>query len=342
MFTSNRADMTRDLANRSSCVRLLKQPDGHDFPRYSEGDVLAHVRANQPRYLGAVFAVIRAWHTAGKPRTNETRHDFKAWVQILDWIVQELLHSNPIMDGHRETQKRMTNPALNWIRDVALAVVRCGRSGEWMIAHELMEVVHADGTVEVPSLSDGDSFDDDDVSKKVLQQVGKKMKRCFADADSVTIDRVIVNREQYFDGHGQRYRYQVVEAAELEAKLPIFPPDQNDDSVRNDADDQVQIDGSPDGSPDAPLIDPLMNSRHSLDSPNTSIPLIENSHSLSHRGSIGNHQRIRGNQGASGECQHEFTNGEPDPTLEGYTKYTCVHCGKFGRYESPRKEPVAA
>ena len=55
-LTSNRADITIDLANRSSCVRILKQPDGFRFRKYPEGDLLDHVRANQPRYLGAVFS----------------------------------------------------------------------------------------------------------------------------------------------------------------------------------------------------------------------------------------------------------------------------------------------
>ncbi len=78
-FTSNKADITIDLANRSSCVRILKQPDGYRFREYPEGGILDHVRANQPLYLGAVFAVVKAWHVAGKPHTDTTGHDFRAW-----------------------------------------------------------------------------------------------------------------------------------------------------------------------------------------------------------------------------------------------------------------------
>jgi hypothetical protein len=161
MLTSNKADMTIDLANRSSCVRILKQPDGYQFREYPEGDVLAHVRANQPRYLGAVFAVIRAWHAAGKPRTRETRHDFRAWCQTLDWIVQNVLEAPPIMDGHRETQARMTNPALNWLRDVALAAVRQHRKGVWLIANDVLNVLEADGTLEIPGFKDGCNLEDE-------------------------------------------------------------------------------------------------------------------------------------------------------------------------------------
>jgi len=82
-MTSNKADVTIDLANRSSCVRILKQEEGHLFREYPEGNLLQHVQANQPKYLGAVFAIVRAWHAAGKPRTRETRHDFRPWAQTL-------------------------------------------------------------------------------------------------------------------------------------------------------------------------------------------------------------------------------------------------------------------
>ena len=134
MLTSNEAELTVDLANRSSIVRILKQAAGYRFRRYPEGDILNHIRANQPRYLGAVFAVIGAWHAAGKPRTEETRHDFRDWAQVLDWIVQNLLGAAPLMNGHHETQIRMTSPWLNWLRDVALAVAASRRTNQWLIA----------------------------------------------------------------------------------------------------------------------------------------------------------------------------------------------------------------
>jgi len=72
-LTSNKADITTD------CVRILKQPEGYRFRSYGEGDVLDHVRANQPAYLGAVFAIAKVWHAAGRPRTNATGHDFRPW-----------------------------------------------------------------------------------------------------------------------------------------------------------------------------------------------------------------------------------------------------------------------
>ena len=74
MMTSNKAEITPDLANRSSCERVLKQAADYYFKEFPEGDILDHVRANPSRYLEAVFAVVRAWYEEEKPRTRETRH----------------------------------------------------------------------------------------------------------------------------------------------------------------------------------------------------------------------------------------------------------------------------
>ncbi len=55
-LTSNRSELTPDLANRASPVLLRKQAEGHEFKTYPDGaDILEHVRRNQGRYLGAVF-----------------------------------------------------------------------------------------------------------------------------------------------------------------------------------------------------------------------------------------------------------------------------------------------
>ena len=159
------------ITKLSSCVRLLKQPNGHEFRSYPEGDLLAHVRKDQSRFLGAVLAVVRGWHARGKPRSKETRHDFRGWVQVLDWIVQHLLGGVPLMDGHRETQQRTTNRAMNWLRDLALAVVCQGCADKWLIAKDLLEIIDADGSVEIPGLKDGDVADD------AVQQLGASTDR---------------------------------------------------------------------------------------------------------------------------------------------------------------------
>lgn len=211
-LTSNRAEITPDLANRSSCVRILKQPDGYRFREYPEGDILDHVRAQQPRYLGAVFAVVRAWHEAGKPRTNETRHDFRPWARTLDWIVQNIFHAGPLLDGHRETQVRMATPALNWLRDVALAVRDAGQLDVWLRAAQLVEVLVA-SAVDLPGLAEGGDMEDEEVRKKVLQAVGRRLAQCFRREHTVVIDGIEVERREQADPDHRRinreYRFRM-------------------------------------------------------------------------------------------------------------------------------------
>src|SRR5262249_37307445 len=121
MLTSNEAQTTPDLANRSIITRIRKQPRNFEFAHYEEGDLLAHVRENVDDYLSAIYTVLCAWHREGKPRTRETRHDFREWTQTLDWIVQRIFKCAPLMDGHLEEQSRISNPELGWLRKVAFA-----------------------------------------------------------------------------------------------------------------------------------------------------------------------------------------------------------------------------
>jgi hypothetical protein len=275
MFTSNKADITVDLANRASCVRLLKQDSGYRFPTYPEGDVLSHVRANQPRYLGAVFAVLRHWHAAGKPRTTESRHDFRAWAQVLDWIVQEVFHLAPLLDGHSETQQRMTNPAMNWLRDVALAVIRHKRHGQTLIANDLVEILEAEEALEIPGLKKDASLDDDRVRKQVWQQIGRRLKSCFGEKDCLQIDGLQILRHQFDDERGhQRLAYQVVPISADE-----LSPDQHPAEGASGGNNGQELASGPsgtlppDGSPDLPLIVPLDKSRVSPDAADTSLML---------------------------------------------------------------------
>jgi len=224
MLTSNKASITPDLANRSSCVRILKQAPGHQFKGYSEGDILQHVAANQPRYLGAVFAVVRAWFEAGRPRTRETRHDFRPWAQTLDWIVQNVLRAGPLLDGHRETQVRMATPVLNWLRDVALAVRRAGQLGVWLRASTLVDLLADTPSVETPGLPEGGDVTDEVIRKKVLQAMGRKLSLCFGGESAVAIDDMRIARQETADALARpvkEYRFTVAEHAP--DRLPYAP-----------------------------------------------------------------------------------------------------------------------
>ena len=198
MMTSNKAEITPDLAKRSSCTRLLKQESDYQFIDYPEGDILEHVRENQPLYLGCVFSVVREWHRQGQRRTTDTRHDFKAWARTLDWIVQELFQAAPLLDGHQQTQQRMTNPALNWLRDLALVVIQTGQDDNWLRAHELIDIIDGSG-VEIPGVAEDADLGDDEIRHKALLSVGRKMGKCFCTDDRTEIDNMIVDRREGLD-----------------------------------------------------------------------------------------------------------------------------------------------
>jgi hypothetical protein len=185
-LTSNGFDATKDLANRVSIVRILKQPEGYAFKTYPEGDLLRHVEACQPFYLGCVFALIRAWLSAGKPKTDEARHDFREWAQSLDWIVQKLCYMSPLMDGHRSAQERVSDPDLTWLRQVAITATSNLEleSGE-LKALGIYELCVKAG-IEIPRTQNKD---------EALQRIGTIMEKLFRDkSDCLTVDQYCVRR----------------------------------------------------------------------------------------------------------------------------------------------------
>jgi hypothetical protein len=178
-MSSNGMEATRDLANRASICRMRKRPG------FQYRDTLAELQRRQPYFLGAVFSLVAEWVASGKPRTKDCRHDFREWNQILDWIVRNLVGCAPLMEGHEDAQERVSNPALSWLRSVALAVEAENRLGLPLIASELVEVcdLHA---VAIP----GDPADEN----RSACQVGKLCKQLFRDGDALDVDSFTVNR----------------------------------------------------------------------------------------------------------------------------------------------------
>lgn len=216
MFTSNKADVTKDLANRCSCVRIVKQEEGYTYRQFAEGDLLDHIRSQQPKYLAAVFAVVKAWHAASKPRTSESRHDFRGWAQTLDWIVQQEFQTAPLLDGHRETQARMTNPSLNWLRDVLQILTRQGKAGQWLFANDILDALDEEGEISIPGVREGSNLEEESVRKQALSQIGRIMKRCFGDQDYLELDGLTMDRKRYRDTDSRdRSEYSVGRVGEL-------------------------------------------------------------------------------------------------------------------------------
>lgn len=192
-FTSNSAEATIDFANRSSIVRILKQPPGYQFRQYPEGSLLDHVRANQSKYLGAVFAIVREWHRAGKRAKQIGEHDFRRWASVLGIICEETLGVGQLLDGHRDAQRRVASPGLSWLRSVAQALFQAGYEGQWLRVNQMLRAlfdagVQVPGFESVPDLSNSDQFN------KVTRSIGSKLKQFMID-DTITIDDVTITRE---------------------------------------------------------------------------------------------------------------------------------------------------
>ncbi len=186
-LTSNGVESTRDFANRSSIIRIKKR-GGFTFRRYPDGDLLDHVRARQPYFLGCVFSVVREWIAQGRQRTNEVRHDFREWCQVLDWVVQNILHEAPLMDGHQSAQERVSNPDLTFMRALTLAVVDQARLGESLIASALYEIAETAG-VDIPRLKEPN----EEAGKR---QIGIIMGRLFKTTDTLDIEGFTVTRHE--------------------------------------------------------------------------------------------------------------------------------------------------
>jgi hypothetical protein len=190
-LSSNGLEATRDFVNRAIINRVSKRPKGYSFARYPEGDILAHIKANQPMYSGAIFRVIKEWFDCGCLRTDENRHDFVEYCQSLDWIVQNIFDCPPLLDGHPEEVLRASDSALSWLRYVAIAVEKDNRLDEALTASEIVDVCQAHG-IDFPNKAMASNLD------QLAMYAGKLLNRLFRDNagdQTLTIDRYAVTHD---------------------------------------------------------------------------------------------------------------------------------------------------
>jgi len=187
LLSSNGVETTRDMANRSSIIRIRKR-EGFTYSNFPEGDLLSHLRANQSYYLGCVFCVIQEWYYGGRPRSCELRHDFREWCQTLDWIVQNLFKAAPLMEGHQGAQERVSNPSLTFVRKLCLTLEAEDSLETPLIASQLYEIAENAG-IEVPGLR----VPNEDKAKRVI---GSIMAKVFSKGDTVELDDFRVVREE--------------------------------------------------------------------------------------------------------------------------------------------------
>jgi len=201
-LSTNGAEITRDLANRSIITRIKKQEEGYTFREYLEGDLLAQVKSRHSAYLGAVFAVVRAWLEAGSPRSAECRHDFREWVQVMDWIIQNIFKMPPLLDGHKEEQARTANPRLQWLRDVAFAVSSSKMLDRELSATELCTVAE-DAGLDLPGNPKS--------REEPQQRAGKIFRLLFGESDGnpIKVDGFTITRSitTIYDNGGSDKRF---------------------------------------------------------------------------------------------------------------------------------------
>jgi len=106
------------------------------------------------------------------------------------------------MDGHQVAQERVSNPALTWLRKVALAVDQDGTVGQPLTASAIGEVCENHG-IDIPGLQD---VTDEDQRKR---KIGIVMGRVFKESDVQELDGFTVNRsgveQKRPDGAGGNY-----------------------------------------------------------------------------------------------------------------------------------------
>jgi hypothetical protein len=223
MLTTNKAELTRDCANRSSVTQIRKQPDTYMYQTFPEGDLLDHVRENQAQYLGAVFAIVREWYQCGKPQLPNAPHDFKRWACVLGWIVENILHEAPLLIDHRAIQTRLSSTGGNWLRDVALAVKAAGFDRQWMRSKQLLDVI-LESQIETPGISSDVDLDDEQFKKATLA-LGRRMAQCVKSDDMHVDGGMRVERQEGLDDEGRKrklYRFTVA-AGEDSQCSPISP-----------------------------------------------------------------------------------------------------------------------
>lgn len=181
-LTSNDATPTKDLMNRSLVISNKKRPKHYEAVLPWGDDFFPYVEERRAQYLSAIYSVITAWWRAGRLRTNETNHAIREWVQSLDWMVQNLLGLDSLLDGQ-------TSVTAGWFREI----VRCANAGTFE-TKDLLNIADAND-IEIP----GDNTTGIDLKGIRGRNLGRKLSGVFQNADTVTVDGKTVKRSEEKD-----------------------------------------------------------------------------------------------------------------------------------------------
>ena len=134
----------------------------------------------------------------------------------LDWIVQELFDAAPLLDGHRTAQERASNPALNWLRSVALAVKAESQQDEELTASTIVELCQNHG-LDIPGLK---NLTDDDQAK---MRVGTVMSNLFRNTNPIQVEEFEVTRSSRTEYSESRRKDITVKTYQFAPRAPRAP-----------------------------------------------------------------------------------------------------------------------
>lgn len=205
-LTSNGFNSTADIANRASFIRLKKRPSGHVFRSYPDGDLLHHLKAKQPYYLGCVFAVIREWVENGELGNGDTGHSFRDWAQKVGCITDNMFMAQALLGGMDEAVKSMTDTGDSWLRALVHILDKSRSAGAVIAplsASELAEEAIRTGNLP-PGITRGEV-------EKCRQKIGQIMKERFGDKDEIRVEGKILRRNHSKKPNGDDLKtYEVV------------------------------------------------------------------------------------------------------------------------------------
>ena len=182
-LTSNGLKVTPDLANRASIIRLRKRPRGYVFRNYSEGDLVSHLKAKQPYYLGCVFAILQEWVEYGAPSNGETGHDFRGWAGKAGWITDNLFMQPALLGDADAAARNLTDPEEGWLKGLLQRIVVLRRDGK--LSGPFSATALAEVAVEFDLLPPGLNGDDTD---KCRQRIGTILKDLFDRSEQIEVD----------------------------------------------------------------------------------------------------------------------------------------------------------
>lgn len=134
-----------------------------------------------------ICAVLREWVNRGEP-IIKCQHDQREWAGAMNYIVQEIFHLPPLLDGFEEIKKRVSSPGLALLREIALTIQQPEVKYN---ASQLVDVAKENG-ISIPGLEET-SIDQPD---RLNMHMGSLLSKCFLKGECIEIEGTTITREK--------------------------------------------------------------------------------------------------------------------------------------------------